>query len=101
MTQIELFNTLKALDVPVAYRLFKTPQEPPFICFYTDGTDNEFADNSVYKTVNQWTVELYTETKNPPLEKQVEAVLPPWNKTESYIDSENMFMVAYSFEDVE
>ncbi len=87
--------------VPVAYRFFRAPQDPPFICFYVDGTDNEFADNSVHKTINQWTVELYTENKNPILEKNLEAVLPVWNKTESYIDTENMILNAYTFEDVE
>jgi len=91
----------QSVSVPVAYRFFRAPQDPPFICFYIDGTDNAFADNSVNKTINQWTVELYTENKNPILEKNLEAVLPVWNKTESYIDTENLIMNAYTFEDVE
>lgn len=101
MTIPELKSKLDTLDLPVAYRFFRTAQEPPFICFYVDGTDNEFADNSVYTRVNQFTVELYTETKNPVLEANLEAILPPWNKVESYIDDEQLFLVAYSFEDIQ
>lgn len=101
MTVAEMKTLLDTLKIPVAYRFFRAPQNPPFICFYVDGTNNDFADNSVYKTINQWTVELYTENKNPLLEASVEAILPPWNKSESYIDTENMLLVAYSFEDTQ
>lgn len=101
MTIPEIKTLLDTLKIPVAYRFFRTPQEPPFICFYTDGTDNEFADNSVYKRVNSWTVELYTETKNPLLEEELEAILPPWNKDETYIDDEQLFMITYTFEEVQ
>lgn len=101
MTVAEMKTLLDTLKIPVAYRFFRAPQNPPFICFYVDGTDNEFADNSVYKTVNQWTVELYTENKNPVLEQALEAILPPYNKNESYIDTENMLMNAYTFENIE
>lgn len=96
-----MFNLLKTLNLPVAYRVFKTPQEPPFIVFYIDGSDNEFADNSVYKKVNEWSVELYTDVKDPATERNLEAILPPWNKVESYISEERMFQVAYSFETYE
>lgn len=101
MTVAEMKSLLDTLKIPVAYRFFRAPQNPPFICFYIEGTDNEFADDSVYKTVNQWTVELYTENKNPLLEASVEAILPPWNKNESYIDTESMLLVSYSFEDIQ
>ena len=99
---VKSLNTLlKTLVIPVAYRVFKTPQTLPYIVFFVDSTDNEFADNSVYKQVNSWQVELYCDTKNPPLERSLEAILPPYNKVETFIDTEQMFQIAYSFETYE
>lgn len=99
---VKSLNTLlKTLGYPVAYRVFQTPQTLPYIVFFMDDTDNEFADNSVYKQVNTWQVELYTEKKNPSLERSLEAILPPYNKVEAYIDEERMFQIAYSFQTVE
>lgn len=100
MTVPEMLTNLRTLNIPVAYRVFKNPVEPPFIVFYQNGTDNEFADNSVYKVVNSWSVELYTDTKNPPLEASLEAILPPWNKEETYISDEQLHMIVYDFEEV-
>ena len=82
----EMYNLLSSTNYPVAYRVFKTKQTLPFIVFYTDGTDNAFADNSVKQIINSWTVELYTDVKDPEAEAAVEAVLPVWNKSETYID---------------
>lgn len=99
---VKSLNTLlKTTGLPVAYRVFQTPQALPYIVFFTSDTDNEFADNSVYKQINHWNVELYTATKNPALERQLEAILPPYNKYEAFIDSEKMFQIAYEFETVE
>lgn len=101
MNVITMNTLLMSLNLPVAYRVFQTPQTLPYIVFFIDDTDNEFADNSVYKQVNSWVVELYTATKNPPLERQLEAILPPYNKVEAYIDSEKMYQIAYTFECIE
>lgn len=101
MNTKSLNTLLKTLGMPVAYRVFQTPQTLPYIVFFMDDTDNEFADNSVYKQVNTWQVELYTEKKNPSLERSLEAILPPYNKVEAYIDEERMFQIAYSFQMVE
>lgn len=99
---VKSLNTLlKTTGMPVAYRVFQTPQTLPYIVFFVDDTDNEFADNSVYKQVNSWVVELYTATKNPALERQLEAILPPYNKVEGYIDSERMLQIAYTFQTIE
>ena len=100
MSIAEMYNLLNSTGYPVAYRVFKTKQTLPFIVFYVDGTDNAFADNSVSKVINQWTVELYTDSKDPEAEAAVEAVRPVWNKTETYIDDDQMFEIIYTFEDV-
>lgn len=96
----EMYQVLSNTGYPVAYRVFKTKQTLPFIVFYTDGTDNAFADNSVKQIINSWTVELYTDVKDPEAEAAVEAVLPVWNKSETYIDDEQMFEIIYTFEDI-
>lgn len=101
MNVASMNTLLKTLNIPVAYRVFKTPQNLPYIVFYVDNTDNEFADNKVYKTVNEWNIELYTDIKDPDLERRLEAILPPWNKVETYINDEQMYQIAYSFETYE
>ena len=95
-----MYQLLSSTGYPVAYRVFKTKQTLPFIVFYVDGTDNAFADNSVNKVINSWTVELYTDKKDPAAEAAIEAVLKTWNKAEVYIDDEQMFETIYTFEDV-
>lgn len=96
----EMYQLLHSIDYPVAYRVFKTDQTPPFITFYVDGTDNEFADNKVHKSINSWVVDLVTDIKDPEAEAAVEAVLPVWNKTEMYDSDEKIFIIEYTFEDI-
>ena len=47
------------------------------------------------------TIELYTREKRPELEQKIEMMLDEnkvfWDRLESYIDSEKLLMVSYSF----
>ena len=93
----EINTLLETLGYPVAYRLFKSKQAPPFLVFYEDKADNFFADSEVYQKSSIIIVELYTDTKNPDLENSVEALLQAWSKAESYIPDEELFLVSYEF----
>ena len=93
----------KALDktgYPVAYYAFKKHQEPPFICYLETGTNNFFADNEVYQKITQMQVELYTAYKDPIAEAKVENALSLfcWQKTETFIETENVYQIMYEFE---
>ena len=101
MTVAQMYQLISSLQVPTAYQVFKTPQTPPYICIAITGSDNFFADNSVGSKVNHWMVELYTDKKDPVTEASLEAVLPPWNKSEDYLDDEQLYLTTYEFDDVE
>lgn len=97
----EMYTLISSLRIPTAYQVFKTPQNPPYICISILSTDNFFADDNVRKKINHWLIELYTEKKDPTLEASLEAKLPPWNKSEDYLNDEKLFLIAYEFDDVE
>lgn len=104
MTEAEVFQMIKSIGFPVAYHHFAEGQEPdkPYIVYLYPGTDNFSADGIVYQNINQVDVELYTETKNLQAEKAVEAVLKEhgffYEKTETFLETENMFEVLYEME---
>jgi len=104
MTRKEVYNMIASIGVPSAYHHFSkaTAKAPPFICFYYPN-DNDFrADNSNYVRVDQLIIELYTDNKDFALEGTVESVLAQndvvFSKEETYIDSEQMYMVIYTTE---
>lgn len=104
MTTVEVFQMVQAVDIPAAYHHFEegSGQQPPFICFYYPGNDDLLADNVNYARINQLIIELYTDNKDFDLEAAVETVLRTnemaYSKVETYIDTEKMYMVAYTME---
>ena len=104
MTRAEIYTMLNAIGIPCVYHHFSegSGQQPPFICFYYPN-DNDFkADDTRYVRVDALTIELYTDNKDFTLEETVENALLGaglvFTKTESYIDTEKMFMVVYETE---
>ena len=104
MTEREVFQMVKSIGLPVAYHLFeegKSP-DPPFLVYLYPGTNNFYADGTVYQGVNQLDIELYTDKKDLEAEKRVEAVLKKHGffceKTETYLESEKMYEVIYETE---
>lgn len=101
MTFEQIQEMLQATGLPVAYYQFEdnTGLAPPFLCWYSPGTDGFYADNKVYSQLADITVELYTEDKRWDLEEQIEEILNrhemPYQKNESYIDSEKLFLISY------
>lgn len=101
MTAQELFEILKKTGYPTRYSHFSQAQKPPFITFLSNFSNNFFADNKTFKNVNHWQIELYTETKDVEAEAKVEEVLNGfcWNKTEVFLNDENVFQIIYEIED--
>ena len=103
MTYEEIAQMIESIGLPYAYYQFPddTQQAPPFICFLYD-YDEFYADDSNYAQSVVLTIELYTDTKDIPLESAVEAVLDEnemtWSKESTYIDSERMWQTSYSME---
>lgn len=98
MLLTDLLTILESTGMPVAYSFFREPQDPPFLVYEEAYTNNFQADDHVYRVRPRYQVELYTEKKDPEAEEIVEDVLQDlnWNKTETFIDSEELFQVVYT-----
>ena len=104
MTIENLVEMLQELKIPFAYDHFAEGEspDPPFICYLIPGSDNFAADGRVYFRLNEVRIEMYTDFKDPSLESRVEDVLDRheifYNKSETWIQSEKLYEVMYSFE---
>jgi len=94
-----LFTLLKTINLPVAYHHFTSPPSPPYIVYLFSYSSNFGADNRVYNSEKNFQVELYTKAKDLTLEALIEGLFDVndifWDKTETYIDSEDLYQVLY------
>ena len=99
-----LLQILSETQIPFAYHLFAEGEspEPPFICYLLPGSNNFSADGKVYYKINEVHIELYTDLKDLAVEQQLEDVLDEhgifYNKSETWIESEKLYEVLYTFE---
>lgn len=100
----ELLQILSETQIPFAYHHFAEGEspEPPFICYLLPGSNNFSADGKVYYKINEVLIELYTDLKDLAVEQQLEDVLDEhgiyYNKSETWIESEKLYEVLYTFE---
>lgn len=100
----EVLAMLREMKLPFAYDHFAEGEapEPPFICYLVPGSNNFAADGKVYFKINEYHIELYTDAKAPALENSVETALDNhgvfYNKSETWIESEKLYEVLYTFE---
>lgn len=104
MTIENIVEMLQEMNIPFAYDHFAEGEspEPPFICYLIPSSDNFAADGKVYFKMNEVRIEVYTDFKDLNLESRVEGVLDGheifYNKSETWIQSEKLYEVMYSFE---
>ena len=100
MTQEELARRLTDTGLPVAYRAFRTRQDPPYICFVYVYHTQFFADDEMYYSAGHYQVELYTAAKDLAAEARVEAALEGlcWEKSEEYLQDEKVYQILYEIE---
>ena len=104
MTTTEIAALIASTGLPSAYDHFPEKAAPdlPFICFRYDQQNNFNADNTTQQKIASLSVELYTANKDIASETAVEGVLIendlPYVKTETYIDSEKMYLNLYETE---
>jgi len=102
MTYQEVAALLSSIGLPTAYDHFEVGNaaDPPFICFYFEGSNDLAADNTNFQRIRPLTVELYTDNKDFALEERVEAALNGaglvYSRSETYIDGERMYEVVYT-----
>ena len=100
----KLLSVLDSIGIPYAYDRFAEGEspEPPFLCYLLPGSDNFSADGKVYHKISEVRLELYTDYKDLASEQKVEDTLDAaglfYNKTETWIDSEKLYEVLYSFD---
>ena len=99
-----LLSVLDSIGIPYAYDHFAEGEspEPPFLCYLLPGSSNFSADGKVYHRISEVRLELYTDCKDLAAEQKVEDVLDAagifYNKSETWIDSEKLYEVLYSFD---
>ena len=100
----KILSILRGLGIPFAYDRFAQGEspDPPFICYLIPASDNFSADGKVYYKIDQFNIELYTDLKDLSLERKVEKALDDassfYNKSETWIESESLYEVLYTFE---
>lgn len=100
----KLLKIIKEIGIPNAYHHFAEGEspDPPFLIYIFAASDNFSADGRAYFKVNEVHLELYTDNKNPEIEKKLEDILDShdifYDKTETYIESEKLYEVLYIFE---
>lgn len=103
-TTKEVKKIIEAPDFPVAYRAWREGEAPPlpYGVYYAGRANNFGADGKVYYTAQRYTIEMYTEEKDPAVEKALEERLDAagifWTKDETYIESEHMNEIIYEIE---
>lgn len=90
---------LDATGYPVAYSHFPKVQKTPYITYLVTHSSNFSADNKVYKKIDNIDIELYVDKKDLQAEQNIENVLEnnelPYDKVETYIDSEKIYQIIY------
>lgn len=100
----KLVAMISEMGIPFAYDHFAEGEspEPPFLCYLLPGSDNFAADGVVYHRISQVHIELYTDSKDSAVEEKVTAVLDRhgifYDQTETWIESEKLYEVLFSFE---
>ncbi len=102
MTQKEIFAKLQSTEIPFRYYKWAEAPPVPFGVYYFPASANFAADGIVYKEKNSLTVEVYNDKKDFAIECKIERMFREngwvWEKTETYIESEKLYMVNYETE---
>lgn len=100
----KLIEIMNKIGIPFAYDHFAEGEspDPPFICYLTPNSDNFAADGKIYYKINEIHIELYTDCKDLSAEQKLEDVLDAYDiyyeKSETWIESEKLYEVLYTFE---
>lgn len=102
MTEKDVYAILQSTGIP--FRYYKWNNEPPvpWGIYCLEQSNNFFADGIVYCKKMVLSVEIYTEQKDFEIEHKIESVSQKngwiWQKSETYIESERLYMVTYETE---
>lgn len=102
MTYQNLSEILSASGIPFAFHHWESPPDPPYGVYYDGGTSNLFADDQVYISIRDLTLELYLAQRDEDLESRFETMLDgaelPWEKSVTYIEPLRLYQISYETE---
>ncbi len=97
MDYMTLVNAINGIDIPCAYRKFRSQPDPPYAIVKFDYSNDMVADGKNYVVIGNYQVQLYVLQKHPPTEELIEGVLANlglvWRKME--YEHENLLQVSY------
>lgn len=101
LTAEQVMSDLEKEGYLIAYTHFTHDVEPPFLIIPATTTSNEFADNHVYKSVEEFSVEFYCcediRKSCAKLEQIFDKLGYAWEKEyQVWIDEEKMLDTRYS-----
>ena len=102
---LTVLNELReSRGIPYAYNHFAEGEspDPPFVVYLYPESDHFLADSHVYRKITEVHIELYTDRKDPNLEKALEDILDEhelcYEKSEVWIAEERLYEVMYTME---
>lgn len=104
MTFKEIATMIGETGLEYTYYSFPEHEAPelPYLVFYYPTNDDFGADNYNYVPIVNLNIELYTNNKDFETEATVEGVLNAhgmyYTKTETYLNSEEMFEILYTMQ---
>lgn len=104
MTYKEIISMLESTELPVAYQAFPIGSVPPlpYIVYSYPNSENFGADNYVYQHGTQIRIWLCSTQKDFVIENLLESKLDAnnvyYDKTESFEQSDSMYMILYESE---
>ena len=103
MDEAKMKELLESSGIPFAYHIWrKPPSKLPWGVYRFSTTSEMYADGVLYHAVRRYQIELYTDTKEPLIEKMLEDTLTDnkiaFDKSETYIESEQLYQILYECE---
>ena len=103
----QMLTDIESAGIPITYYSYPDNDAPslPYAVYFTPSTRAEAADDKNHARIQTLYIELYTENKDILLEETLEEILDDYSlvfdKTEAFLQSENMFDTIYQMEDIE
>lgn len=93
---------IEKCGIPFRYDHWKDTPKAPYGVYICEDGNKFFADGKIWLKLTNVILSIYTEKKDRDAEKIIEKMLDelglPWEKSETYIESERLFEVDYTCE---
>jgi len=102
MQQSELYQLLSSTGLDVYFYQTGQPVSPPYVVYLRDGTSSHGSDHKNFVRKDSYIVEFYSDEQDEANQSKIETALDnagiSYTTSESYIESESLYMVAFYFD---